>query len=91
MAGAGFRLWRMSINRVVVFLTPAFVGLSGWLTGLAAKYLPGAPALDSGELAAFMGLGAAAAFGAVWKWLQGWQKHEENEARSAETDKYLAG
>lgn len=66
----------MSINRVVVLLTPIFAGLAGWLVQLIADNFPGHPELDSRELTALFVLGAAAALAAAWKWLDGWQKHE---------------
>lgn len=60
----------------MVILSPIFVGLAGWLTTLVARYLPGHPALDSGQLASLFIAGAAFAAAHVALWLHGWQKNE---------------
>lgn len=64
------------IGRIVTLLTPVFAGLAGWIVQQAALHLPGAPRLDAGELTALFVVGAGAALGVVWKWLDGLQKHE---------------
>ena len=69
----------MSLNRLVVLLTPVFAGVSGWLVQWVGDHFPGAPSLDQGELTALFVAGAAAAVSAAYKWLDGWQKHEERE------------
>lgn len=64
----------MPVNRIVILLTPIFVGLAGYIAELASKYLPGAPALDKSQLTAVFITGAIAATTAVLKWLHGHQK-----------------
>jgi len=59
----------MTPERIVAFGMPIFVGLSGWIVGLIARYLPGAPHLDRDQLAALMGLGATSALVAGYKWM----------------------
>jgi Flp pilus assembly protein TadB len=71
----------MSIERVVVLLTPIFVGLSGWVAELAVRYLPGTPALDRGELTAVFIAGMTAAATAAVKWLHGRSQHTQNEQK----------
>lgn len=66
----------MPVNRLVVILSPVFVGLAGWIVTLAAKYLPGHPHLDAAQLTALFVAGALFAAGHVGLWLHGWQKHE---------------
>ncbi len=52
---------------------------AGWLAGVVAKAVPGAD-LDRGQIVAFMIAVSTAALGVGWKWLQGWQQHEQNVA-----------
>lgn len=66
----------MSISRVVTLLTPIFAGLAGWIAQLAAKYLPGAPALDTTELTVVFVAGALAAAAAAQKWIENRGKWE---------------
>ncbi len=70
----------IAINRLVALLTPVFAGVAGWFATWASENLPGAPSLDQGELTAIFIAGATAGLAAAWKWLDGWQKHEEREA-----------
>lgn len=63
-------------NRVVVILTPFFAAAAGALTAWLAQHFPGLPALNSTQLAAIFGAGALATIQIVYKWLDGWQKHE---------------
>lgn len=67
---------KFPVNRVVVLLTPLFVAASAWVSGYVAQHFPGLPALSAGEVTALMIAGAAAAVGAAYKWIDGWQKHE---------------
>jgi hypothetical protein len=67
----------VNVNRIVVLLSPIFVGVAGWLADWAAKNLPGAPALDKTGLSAVFIAGAVSAGGLVYKWLHGWQKSEQ--------------
>jgi hypothetical protein len=69
----------MSIERVVVLLTPIFVGLAGWVAELAARYLPGTPALDRAQLTAVFIFGGTSALTAAIKWLHGRSQHTQNE------------
>lgn len=66
----------MSVNRIVVFLTPVFAGAAGWAVAWAGEHLPGHPHLDPTALTALMVLGATSATAAAISWLHGWQKHE---------------
>lgn len=67
----------MSPNRIVTLLTPVFAGLAGSLSVWMAENLPGAPAVDEAGLTAIFVAGATSATAAAWKWLQGWQRHED--------------
>ena len=58
----------MTPERIVLFLSPIFVGVSGWIVQLVARYFPGAPRLDKTELAAAAGIGATAAIVFIFKW-----------------------
>lgn len=63
----------VTIERVVVLLTPVFAGVSGWLVGWAADHLPGHPALSASDVTAIEITGVVAATSAVLKWLHGRQ------------------
>jgi hypothetical protein len=67
------------IGRFVAIITPFFALFAGWLAGVVAKAVPGVN-LDKGQIVAFMVAVATAALTAGWKWLQGWQQHEQNVA-----------
>lgn len=67
------------IGRFVAIITPFFALFSGWLAGVVAKAVPGV-SLDKGQIVAFMVTVATATLTAAWKWLQGWQQHEQNVA-----------
>lgn len=67
------------VNRVVVLLTPAFVAASGWLSSWAAANLPGIPPVDSDWLTGVFVAGALSAAAAAYKWIDGWQKHDEGQ------------
>jgi len=64
------------IGRFVALLTPIFVIVSGAIAGFVAKNFPGVT-LDQTQIVAFMIAAATAALSAAWKWLQGWQQHEQ--------------
>lgn len=68
-------------NRIVAFLTPIFAAVSGFICTFVGDNIPGAN-LDEAELTAFFVAGAGIAAAAAWKWLEGWQKHEDREAAS---------
>lgn len=80
----------MSVSRVVALVTPVFAALAGYVATQAAR-LPGAPALDSGELTALFVAGAAAATAGAVKWLDGRAKHERQASDEAqERDRWAA-
>jgi hypothetical protein len=68
------------IGRFVAILTPVFAVAAGWFAGVIAQAVPGAH-LDQNQIVAFMTAAAVSAITAGWKWLQGWQQHEELVAR----------
>lgn len=68
------------VNRVVAVLGPiVFVPIAGFLASWTAAHFPGLPAINSNWLAGIFALGAASALAAVYKWLDGWQKHEDRQ------------
>jgi hypothetical protein len=60
----------------VAILTPIFALAAGWVAGLVAEIIPGVD-LDRGQIVAFMIAATTAVLGVGWKWLQGWQQHEQ--------------
>jgi hypothetical protein len=64
------------IGRFVAILTPVFAIVAGWVAGLVAQVIPGAH-LDQTQIVAFMAAAAVSVITAGWKWLQGWQQHEQ--------------
>jgi hypothetical protein len=64
------------IGRFVAILTPVFAIAAGWIAGVVAKAVPGAH-LNQSEIVSFMIAASASAIAAGWKWLQGWQQHEQ--------------
>jgi hypothetical protein len=67
------------IGRFVTVVTPFFTLFAGWLAGLVAHAIPGLN-LDRGQVVAFMVTASTATLTAAWKWLEGWQQHEQNVA-----------
>lgn len=67
------------IGRFVAIITPFFALAAGWLAGVVAKAIPGVK-LDKSQIVAFMVAIATSALTAGWKYLQGWQQHEQNVA-----------
>lgn len=67
------------IGRFVALLTPLLAIAAGWLAGVVGHAIPGVT-LDQGQITAFMIAAATAVLGAAWKWLQGWQAHEQRVA-----------
>jgi hypothetical protein len=66
----------LSIERVVVLLTPVFAAAATWLATLVANNVPGAPQLGASQI---MGIEIAvfvSVVGVVIKWLHGRQKPE---------------
>jgi hypothetical protein len=73
------------VNRVVALLTPTvFMPASAWLAGWAAKHLPGLPVFSASEVDGLMIAGALGALAAGYKWIDGWQKHEERAVVSGQ-------
>jgi hypothetical protein len=66
----------MTPNRIVILVSPLFVGLAGWVVAWIAQHFPGHPHLDAAEVTAVFIAGATLAAGKVALWLRGWQKHE---------------
>jgi hypothetical protein len=64
------------IGRFVALLAPVFAIAAGWLAGVVATKVPGAQ-LNQAQIASFMAVAATSALTATWKWLQGWQQHEQ--------------
>src|ERR1700751_5537572 len=67
------------IGRFVAILTPVFAIAAGWIAGVVAKAVPGAH-LNQSEIVSFMVAASVSAIAAGWKWLQGWQQHEQQVA-----------
>lgn len=67
------------VGRFVTIITPFFTLFAGWLAGLVAHAIPGLN-LDRGQVVAFMVTASTATLTAAWKWLEGWQQHEQNVA-----------
>jgi hypothetical protein len=67
------------IGRFVAILTPFFAILAGGIAGWVAKKFPGVH-LDTGQIVAFMVAAATAALTAAFKFMAGWQQHEQNVA-----------
>jgi hypothetical protein len=64
-------------NRVVALLTPlVFVPASAFVSAWVAKNIPSAH-LNPAEVSGAFVVGGLAAVTATYKWLDGWQKHEE--------------
>jgi hypothetical protein len=57
-------------------ITPFFALFAGWLAGVVANSVPGVT-LDKNQIVAFMVAVTTSVLGAAWKWLQGWQGHEQ--------------
>jgi hypothetical protein len=63
----------------VAVITPFFALAAGWLAGVVASAVPGVT-LDQNQIVAFMVAVTTSALGAGYKWLQGWQQHEQRVA-----------
>jgi hypothetical protein len=74
------------IGRIVTLLTPIFAGLAGAVALLVAKYLPGAPTLDTTELTAIFITGFLTVVPIVHKWLDNRGKYEERQELLGSTD-----
>lgn len=67
------------IGRFVAILTPFFAIFAGGIAGWVAREFPGVH-LDAGQIVAFMVAAATAALTAAFKFMAGWQQHEQNVA-----------
>lgn len=66
-------------NRVVTLLTPlVFVPASAFVSAWVAKNVPGAH-LNPAEVSGAFVVGGLAAVTAAYKWVDGWQKHEQSK------------
>lgn len=66
-------------NRIVVLISPVFVGLAGAIVTWISIHFPGAPHLDASELTAVFIAGSVSAAAKVALWLKGWQAHEAKD------------
>ncbi len=67
------------VGRIVAICTPVFVLVAGAIAGAVGHAIPGLQ-LDQSQIVALMVAVAGSALTAGWKWLQGWQQHEQNVA-----------
>ncbi|HTP20591.1 MAG TPA: hypothetical protein VMJ65_13355 [Solirubrobacteraceae bacterium] len=67
------------IGRLVAILTPFLAILAGGISGWVARTFPGVH-LDTGQIVAFMVAGTTAVLTAGFKFMAGWQQHEQNVA-----------
>jgi hypothetical protein len=73
-------------NRIVALLTPTvFMPASAWLAGWAAAHLPGLPVFSAAQIDGLMIAGALGSATLAYKWVDGWQKHEEGVREIAES------
>jgi hypothetical protein len=62
---------------VVALVTPFVAMAASWLAGVVGKLVPGVE-LDPAQITAMMVAVVGAVLTVAWKWLQGWQRHEQN-------------
>lgn len=67
----------LSLNRIVVLLTPVFGGVAAVLLAWAARHFPGLPLPSKGELTALEVAAFTGAVGMAAHWLNGHQKYEK--------------
>lgn len=70
----------MPFNRIVVLLSPVYVGVAGWLVSWVAAHFPGHPHLNAADVRDLFIAGSLFAAGHVAQWLKGWQAHEKRQA-----------
>lgn len=70
------------VNRVVTLLAPIlFAPAAGYVAAWVPQHLPGIAFQPSrAQLAGLFALGATRALVIAYKWLDGWQKHEQHVA-----------
>jgi hypothetical protein len=61
----------------VALLTPFLALAASWLAGVVARGVPGVT-LDPSQITAVMVAVVGAVLTVAWKWLQVWQRHEQN-------------
>lgn len=69
----------LTANRLVAVLAPIISALAGAFCAVVADNFPGAPQLDVTEVTAIFVTVTTAGVALAWKWLEGWQKHEDRE------------
>lgn len=77
------------IGRFVALLSPLFAIAAGWLAGVVATKVPGAQ-LNQTQVASFMVAASTTALTATWKWLAGWQQHEQLVSQGAVSPRKVA-
>ena len=77
------------IGRFVALLGPVFAIAAGWLAGLVASKVPGVQ-LNPAQITSFMAVASTSALTATWKWLQGWQQHEQMVSQGTVAPRRLA-
>lgn len=70
----------MTPNRIVILISPIFVGIAGWLVAWIGQHFPGHPRLDASEVTALFIAGSTFAAAKVALWIHGWQKQEGYKA-----------
>jgi hypothetical protein len=70
------------LPRFVSLLTPFFAIITAWLAAWVARHT--GAALDQTQVVSFMIAVVTAVLGTSWKWLQGWQQHEQRVADGAD-------
>lgn len=78
--GHGDTVGYMPINRLVVLLSPVYVGVAGWLVSWVAAHFPGHPHLNAADVRDLFIAGSLFAAAHVGQWLKGWQSHEKLKA-----------
>jgi hypothetical protein len=69
---------------VVALLTPLVALAASWLASWVADKVPGAH-LDPAQITAVMVATVGAVLTIAWKWLQGWQSHEQRVIQDGAT------
>ena len=70
----------MSLNRLVVLLTPIFAAAAGTVAAWLAEHFPGVE-IDQGALQEIFIAGALIALAPAVQWLHGWQKYEARQSQ----------
>ncbi len=61
---------------LVALATPFLALAASWLAGVVTKLVPGVT-LDPAQITTVMVASVGGVLTAAWKWLQGWQRHEQ--------------